>query len=426
ALDMNICSDPTVTREISRMLPWAPIKPIEETAVYADAIDASLAMAIKDDIRHKGKQPPWWICAVGESNPSYERLAPEAYRFIKREVSWNSQVPRQKVLATEIRLNANLNPDHFEVWKLDSKYWKDKRDITRLVTPDPAFSVIWLDSDTLLFGGYFKLRRPDLKYLYDPIYKWKPVERQVSLYAEPGYGMCYFKGFLSYYIERDDKLFYREGAAGREVETLVGADEALRIGPGRSELSARMNCRRYSQSPHAPPIWQLETGGRLKSNGAFEKENRTLEYVPEGSNQPTVFDPFEGLANRIGNAYWMHFPPKYSAYLDAVWIEIIRGGSSIDSTPVWTLHRDGRVDKVDIPAGPWAASTYEPAKNGWFALSLGGLYFLSDNKAPVKILSGTGQGMRVSPNGCRVAVRLQEAQDRPMWVVDICSKGDRK
>lgn len=140
-----------------------------EWLLYADAVDDSLRIALRHNTGAQGKQPPWWICAPGESNPSEDRLRPEPSRTEQRHWNWSERQSRDRGISMEIRFNANLNPDHYRTWKLDETYWKGKLNSDWTTNLNQAyFSAVWLDDDTLLFGGYRIIRAPGSAKKYDP------------------------------------------------------------------------------------------------------------------------------------------------------------------------------------------------------------------------------------------------------------------
>ena len=427
-LDMNQCKDFRRTDPIRRVLRNFELKVSEQEALlWADAIDDSLKIAARHDIGKRSKQPPWWICAPGEASPGEDLLLPEKVRNEKRNWIWETRLVRDHNTPMEIRFNANLNPDHYHIWKLDSKYWEGKLNSEWTTNISQAyFSAVWLDNDTLLFGGYRIIRSPGAPKKYDPIYRWDVRTGRITQYAEQGFGLCYYQGFISYYVKRNGMLFYLEGEFGKEQESQLAAKVSDYIESVPSTTNDQFHCHRENQLGllHIPPSGRpLESGGRIKFTGKFEDEKRTVEYYPDNSDNAAIFDPFEGLKKRIGNAYLLG-QLNYSEYLGASWLTVWRGGAAIDLTPVWILWSDGRVERHDIPPGPWAASNYSPAKGGWLAITSSGLYFLGDDKI-VKILSGNVQAMRVSPNGCRVVLvtGLGHGKGTPMSIVDICQKG---
>lgn len=429
SLDVNLCADLKRADPVRRVLRnYGLSVGKEEMVLWADAIDDSLALADRHGIERRGKQPPWWICAPGEVSPPEERLLPPEDRVTKREAVWTARVMRERNTSTEIRLNVNLNPDRYHLRKLQEEFWRGKINSDGDHITERYFSAAWIDNDNLLFGGYRELQKLGRPDRYDAIFRWDLETGDITKYAESGFGICFFKGFISYYVTRDGKLFYREGELRKEKEVELSPEETKRIRPGLSRTNARFQCRRFddSASPHAPPIWKLESGGKIERIGGFEDKMRGVRYYPSNSQRPIEFDPYEGLKLRVGTAYWTQYPPKYSAYLDASWLPVIRGRAAPEPIPIWILSSDGGVNRYDVPAGPWAGSIYGPAKGGWFALTGAGLYFLTDARS-VKILAGRAQAIRVSPNGCRAAVStpLGDGKGDPLWVVDICRKGDK-
>lgn len=421
-LDQNECNNLTKAgRSVRQLIRGFPEKITEaEGLMYADATEEALKIAERHGTGKQGKQPPWWICAPGETSPSADRLKPEETRLLRRQFNWEDRKAHERDTALEIRLNANLNPEHYRIWTLDRNYWEGKLNSRG----DQYFSVVWLDNDTLLFGGYEVLQGLGSPKKYDPIYQWDLRSNHIKQYSDPGFGLCHFQGFISYYVLRDGKLLYREGELGKEQEIEIYQQEAKDIQPGLSKVNDRFHCRRFSasKSPHGRGVRALESGGRIKFNGSFSNEKRTAEYFSLGSEASVIFDPFEGLQKRPGD-YWLG-PVSYSEYLDASWFPIVRGGSLVTSTPLWILRKDGKVVRNDIDPGPWTSSRTTPARGGWFAANANGLYFLTLEKK-IKILSERVQGIRVSPNGCRVVAGAPVARGagEPMWVVDVCKKG---
>lgn len=426
-LDMNECRDLKRTKLVLALLRQYELK-IEdhELLLWADALDESLDIATRHGIERRGKQPPWWICAPGEANPSYDRLISEEGRALKRERIFTSRMLGDRSTSIEIRLNVSLNPDHYRLWKLATPFWKGKLNSEGDYIQERYFSAAWIDNDNLLFGGYRILEELGKPHRYDPIYRWNLRTGDITKYAESGFGVCYFKGVISYYVKRDEKLFYREGEMGQERESELSPAQARRIGQGLPGTNARFQCRRFaeSESPHSPPLWALESGGKVDLGGRYGDKHRTAKYYPRGASDAVDFDPYEGLQKRAGVQHRIAFPPKYSAYLDGSWFVVGRGRPAPEPVPIWILRSIGDIERYDVPLGPWAGTMYSPAKDGWFTLTRNGLYFLSGN-GKAKILAGRAQAIRVSPNGCRAAVSTPQpdGQGDPLWVVDVCQKG---
>jgi hypothetical protein len=427
-LDQNECSSqPGASRTVRQLMRGFPDKISEQDPLlYADALEDALKIARRHETGKAGKQSAWWICAPDEIDPPAVRLTPDHTRLLRRQLTWENREARERDVIVEIRLNANLNPEGYRLWKLDQKYWAGKS-ISDLWN---YLSVAWLDNDTLLFGGYQIPQKVTLPRKYEPIYRWDLATGVVAQYAGEGFGLCHFRGVISYYVRRDEKLFYREGSLGKEQETEIDPKEAEDIWPGRSGLTARFQCRRINDahSSYGGRVRALESGGRLKFNGPFHEKNRTAEYYPPGIAQPVVFDPFEGLKKRPGNDYDLGLI-SYSEYLDASWLTIATRGALVATTPIWILYKDGRIERNQIPPGPWTDISTTKAKGGWALPSVNGLYFLGESdKTPTKVLKGRIDALRLSSNGCRaaVAVRMPKGEGEPLWVVDFCQKGIRR
>lgn len=387
-----------------------------EELAFADGMDA----ALKEPIAERGKQPPWWICAEGNASPDEAKLLPEPQRAQRRKEQWDLLYASGLGRSMEARFNANLNPDRFQIWRLDEKYWKGKSNGS---TNYGGLAAVWIDDDLLYFGGYTSHMPGEIRYL--PIYRWDLATGEVTKYAGPSTaGLCYFKGYIAYMFERDGKWFRYEGELGKETQLEYVPREKW------AEYDY-FRCRRMPKRPRSPDepyVHLLESGGRFI---AADSQRIPAEYYANGSDKPVVFDPFEGIEEvsyRLSAT-----SPKYSEFLEASWIEV-RTGTIRSTRPLrtWTLFPGGRVLRQDFPPGPWASGSvfFAPAKPGWLiasAVPRGGVYLL-DNGIPRKLLTGYVQAMRVSASGCRVALVTQNESPVgfPLWVIDVCKKGGQK
>lgn len=383
-----------------------------EELAFADGMDA----ALKEPIAERGKQPPWWICAEGNASPDEAKLLPEPQRAQRRKEQWDLLYASGLGRSMEARFNANLNPDGFRIWRLDEKYWKGRYSDSSSTLPGG-----WIDEDTLLFGGYSS--EVEGRTVYYPIYLWNLASGNVREYMGPSAnGLCYFKGYVSYQLERDGKWVRFEGDLGREKELEYVPREKW----GEYDY---FQCRRIpkSESPHKVPFFALESGGYFAGTDLTRKKR--AEFRAEGSDKTTAFDLFEGIEEVPYRL--LASGPRYSEFLNASWIHV-ETGTVRTTMPqrAWVLFPDGRVTKHDFAPGPWASSGsvfFAPAKPGWVVGSAARGVYLLEGGTPRKLLAGRMKAMRVSASGCRVAVMIWELKvGNPLWVIDVCKKGDRK
>jgi hypothetical protein len=310
-------------------------------------------------------------------------LLPEPMRSRERTRQRDFLVATGYTRVTEARLNANLNPDRFEIIRLpDPLHGRDGSNME-----------VWVTNDILLFRAYEKPFVEGLPVLY----RWDGTTGKLHRYGAATL-LCAFQGYVSYVLE--GKLY--EGPFGHE-RPVEGVDVTKQI--------HRRQCKHLPVAPD--PLEQpLDMGGVLK----YTREPRPkYEFYPEGS-ATAIEMPF----NRISSARI-----RYSELLGATVLprsETIVGASM--GARLWILYPDGRVEARDVPPGPWHSGyvNHLPVRDGWILpTAMAGVYLLRGNQV-VKIASGHATGAAVSPDGCSVAVRMNVGSETgsPYRVIRLC------
>ncbi len=399
-LDASECKDGRRSEELGLLIDVG-YQSLQELAdknegLYADAIEK----ALRAEAGRTPRIPPYWICAPGNEKADEASLLPVEERRKKREAARSFLVTRGQTRMLEARLNANLNPNGFEIREIAEGLRQDQ---------GPR-SMAWVDEDILLFGAYEKTEKRTL-------YSWNAKTGDIKKIADNAVSPCTYRGFISYIVIRGDVRFRREGKLGEEVEIV----EPRPLHPNYVVFRCRLIPK--AEWSHEWPELPLEAGGVLKFPSKGEDRSAVrMKFYPEGKK--TAIDlPFY-------STQMLSASTQYSEYLGAHWITRHTGlKSETEPGRIWVIYPDGRVDTIDIPAGPWASllGNY-PAKDGWILRNHNGVYFWSTGEVR-KVLRGLADDAAISPSGCRVAVKIRTpnaAVGFGFQMVDLCNRGDGK
>lgn len=318
---------------------------LQELATKNEGLFASaIEKALDDDLARAAHVPPYWICAPGNSKADETSLLPTDQRTKKREEARRFLATRGQVRALEARLNANLNPERFEISEIPARLWGD----------EVGNSMSWIDNNVVLFSAYDKPRIGQRN-----LYSWNVTNGQVRLVAENAGRPCMYKGFVSYVVTRNDIWYYRQGKFGEEVEIVYPRP----LYPDYAIFRCRLV--RRADLPGRWPEQPLDSGGVLKFPSSRADWQRVpMKFYPEGSSVAIDLPFFrtEMLSDQSAH---------YSEYLQASWIIRHDGfAGSQDRGRIWVIHSDGRVDTIDIPPGPWISHLGNyPIKEGFAKLS---------------------------------------------------------
>lgn len=293
----------------------------------------------------------------------------------------------------------------------------------------------WLDNERIVFigskPGETRVER-GREFPRNDLFVWKIATGEILRHAELSNtsGICVAPGYVRYHFERDGVPHVRFGEFGRtnEVELDIQAmkDGILTVGPvSCREYNPKLLKRRYGD--WALPL--LEPGEYLDRTSRHYAE--PMRYFPEDGTDPI---PLPKIPNRDVISI-----PEYSTYLGKYVFNELRRRSGPEFTQrLWVLDRQGKVDEIVLPAGPWMAGSVRgvPARGGWIvrshALDLGrgfgaaGVYLIEGNKV-TRLMTGYPHALAVSPDGCKVATSIEvkrtEVARPTVWMIDLCAKG---
>jgi hypothetical protein len=98
--------------------------------------------------------------------------------------------------------------------------------------------LFWLDHESLLFTGQYRPEYTPSSHEDTPpnLYVWNTRSNAVRELARRVGEVCYFHGWVSYFVERDGIYFFREGPLGQETE--------IKLPPrGQQKRLVRFGCR---------------------------------------------------------------------------------------------------------------------------------------------------------------------------------------
>jgi hypothetical protein len=363
--------------------------------LWAEGIEA----AIHVEETRTTRVPPYWVCDPGNPNASEASLLPPDERARQRKRQFDYLVSRGYVRAMEARLNANLNPDRYAIYGPNPGLHDNKW--------DRDSSMVWVDENKLIFGGFINPKEPD--NAPRSLYIWSLPSNETKVLAQDGYGICKSApDFYSFFERRDGKRYLREGRLDALSEREFNAATSF----------TRYLCRIYAdnKSPYRQLTRELEHGEKIKNVVGPNGADQAVEFWPAGS-EGFVKLPFTWREIRGGY-------PHYAAYPGAYLFQ----GSSLrwdapSTSRVWLVWPDGRAEMIQMPRGPWGESqpTYLPTKAGWLVqLANHGLYLVKGQQV-TKLVNADPKGTIVSPDGCRIASRFHRRGGN-LWVIDLCKR----
>lgn len=293
----------------------------------------------------------------------------------------------------------------------------------------------WLDNQRIVFigskPGETRIER-GLKFPRNDLFTWNIATGEIRREAELSNtsGICIAPGHVRYHFERDGVAIVRFGEFGRthenEVDVQAMNDGILVVSPvSCREYNPKLLKRRYGD--WALPL--LERGEYLdKTSGHYLEPMR---YFPPDGTDPI---PLPKIPNR--NVFPI---PRFSEYLGKYVFEEMRSRSGSEYPQrMWLLDRNGNVEEMVLPAGPWMAGSVGamPARDGWVMFShaqglkggfgAAGIYLVQDKKA-TRLMTGYPHAFAVSPDGCKAAVAIETEARREtarprVWMIDLCAK----
>ena len=275
---------------------------------------------------------------------------------------------------------------------------------------DPMF---WIDNERLVFAAerFENGRRSNV----DGLYVWNDQDRTLTQLAEWGGGFCHSDGWVSYFVRRDGRLYYREGPFGKEQEIDLGPPQV-----GRA--FTRVDCRVVRAGALPGNLVPLIGGGFLEDRrGAPTAALPYRYYTQLGAT------PIELPMNPLHSGPDLHRHSEYTRshiFLSSVFDRTTR------TTAVWQVFADGRTQTLNLTEGPWSDGPRVPlpTSKGWLVTSaLNGVYLMRDGQFE-QISVGQVRDTAVSPDGCRAALKMRigrgsSAIPMPIYVLNLCAGG---
>jgi len=242
--------------------------------------------------------------------------------------------------------------------------------------------------------------------------------------------LCYDEGVVLYYSRHADGTY--EAYQGK-----LGSERPVHMLDGYSLQS----CRPLAELPSTPSWAKGHEIRRLQKLGAgfldFGPHRSAMSNSPIRLYKPGAKE-VDGLTLPFGRRdVERRFP--YFRFADAFFVE---SSSSIYPHPedmpypVYWLYETGQIQKIaDIPWGPWRARggfLVAPVRPGLLMVSYNarspseidhaGIYLLRDNHVE-KVVAGWVLGMKVSPDGCRLALNFapfMSLKDGTLRILQLC------
>lgn len=336
--------------------------------------------------------------------------------------------------------------------------WSAEIKDSGLELANPVTKVIYWVDDKHVIASIFEQEpwvAPDgTKKGVESIYVWNIETGEIKRHAGPGTGgLCVGDGFVRYFIRhlgngKYDDLDRYYGPLGQERKVVLS-------GP-----LDRDTCKLVSELPLIPP-WLEEAYKAGRQFIPLQAEHGWVE-MSYAKQQNGELDKFKGMhpiriytpGNKEGLAVnglehadlgsiWPYYPFK-GAYLLEEWVRTIP--SVTGHVRSWWLYPDGRIepalqyDRV-IRKGEirWSENRFIPTRTGFLLIyerSYGnsplangktGLYRFQADGNFKKITAGSIGEVEVSPDGCRLALGVDDnyraGGDRPVLkVIDICKE----
>ncbi|HWR87740.1 MAG TPA: hypothetical protein VN277_04900 [Acidiferrobacterales bacterium] len=295
--------------------------------------------------------------------------------------------------------------------------------------------IYWVDDHQVLFQGFLKAEDINKNnqrraLLFDV--RTKRVEDRGVI----GGGLCYHDGYVRYgrYIPdgkpKEGESRWIAGRFGQERPVF----ESRPPQPEGKLFDADWECRPDQRLPPLPAgLPEFENGRRWVLR--LRPEHGFLEYAsaPEGFiDYPVRLIP-PGAQAKDGYPIaelrgYPVYPPGYYPFKQAYWLQPSHPeiptplGREVRS---WWLYPDGKLEAVHravrrsssepnatVPSIPTRAGYYliKPRNFRDSAIGQAGLYRYSDSGEHLRVLRGEIGGWAVSPDGCRLAVGLDERE----------------
>jgi hypothetical protein len=322
-------------------------------------------------------------------------------------------------------------------------------------------SLYWVDDNRLLFAG---IRRADMEKAIaakevgrvtrlKKLYVWDDVTKSVRLYAN-AQGACFTNGVIRYTLRVDKtagKAIVREGPFGseKEIETSLPSAEELSTQGQMARTHSKFTCKTHMRSELAPPA------SRFRRIVVLRDEDGYLDFGPSGGKDYfeqrrafprnlTLYQSETGKAVSLPMTWEEAIVSLQVAYSDYRRAYVLRPqmprGSKLGTVTPWPkdqplivylLWADGRTQTFSIPQWP---SEYlghpQPIKAGWI---FGGgkspktvALYVFDGMSVAKVESGFVREIAVSPDGCKVAVGINNkpydmGTPISLKIFDICA-----
>lgn len=294
-------------------------------------------------------------------------------------------------------------------------------------------NIFWLDDQRVLFVG-FKEGEKRLENTHEQpkfdLYVWNTSSGELRRHAElsSSAALCVSRDFVRFQFDRAGRRFVRSGVFGaeREVEVDMKAEKetSVAVNPlSCREYNPKLLGKRYGARgmPLLEPGEYLDRGSRDVAN--------SMRYFPADGRDPIVLNIPPRRAVTV---------PRFSEHTGKYVFNEIRPrpDPSIPAT-VWLLERNGSVDEMKLPHGPWMRAVVRalPVQEGWVMTSTAtarvtgadaaGVYHVSRGLA-ARVITGLPDAFSVSTDGCRVAVAIDtnlKLDGRlAVRMIDFCSK----
>jgi hypothetical protein len=275
---------------------------------------------------------------------------------------------------------------------------------------DPMF---WIDNERVVFAAerFENGKRSNV----EGIYLWNDRTQRLEQIAERGGGFCHSEGWVSYFVRRDGRVYYREGEFGKEQETDLGEPQVGRRFP-------RVRCRAVPVGTVPDKFVPLIGGGFLEDRRGAPDRALPYRYYKQLDAAPV-----ELPMNPVYTGPDLHRYSEYTRshiFLSSVFDRTTR------STAVWQVFADGRTQTLALEEGPWSDGPRMPlpTTKGWLvAAALNGVYLMQGGQFE-RISAGQVRDTAVSPDGCRAALKMRlgggsSAIPMPVYVVNLCNGG---
>jgi hypothetical protein len=275
--------------------------------------------------------------------------------------------------------------------------------------------MVWIDNERLVFAAerFENGKRSKVGGLY----LWNDRTGTLEQIAERGGGFCHSDGWVSYFVRRDGRVYYREGEFGKERETDLGEPQVGRRFP-------RVRCRAVPVGTVPDKFVPLVGGGFLEDRRLAPERALPYRYYPQLSGPP-----IELPMNPLHTGPAVH---RYSEYTRSHIFKSTVFDRASKTTPVLQVFADGTTRTLAIPDGPWlrGVTVPLPTARGWLlATPSNGVYLMRDSEFE-HISPGQVRDIAVSSDGCRAALKMRltgggAVAPLPVYTILLCREGGR-